>query len=658
MQLRAIGLMCGVMSLGLLSGCAGSFSVPASNLAMQGRSIQGRAFGGQQSLTGARVYLFAAGTTGYGSASVSLLNKTLPAVSTDSAGNGYVLTDATGAFSITGDWTCNSASDTMYLLVAGGNPGLAPGTNNSAIAMLGMLGPCSTVNASTFAIVNELTTAMAATTMQQFLVDGTHLGSGAYLNGVQMGSAMAIAIVNIGGGPAQPTLPGGIGVVQQLKLHTIANILSACVNTALPTSVLCTTLFANAKTAGGVQPVDTLVAAVNMAKNPASNVGTLFGLSTATPAFQPALTTAPNDWMVGVTYQLGSTALPGALAISGDTIMVSNRASDKSPAGADSVLQFSSVGLPSLQGKYLLSFNAGGTINKPREVAAFNQGFYVANTPSTVIGYHFLDYGVSKYNGGELFTTIPGFSSPISLLALDSILLVGNSGNGSLGLVDEKHDTLSTTLSPPGLIGAGGISGCNKDGYFFMAGRGSNSLVAADKSGNIVSGPGAGVTGGGMNGPTSSACDNHGHVFVTNSAVAQGVSTISAFNSADGSVITGSTGYGAATPGLELMVAIDGLGTVWSASCGPRCVGGTSVDNILHMSATGVVLSPAGGFVNPDLDAPQSVAIDDAGNLWIANTAGEGTSAAGTVTALLGIAGPVRTPLVQTTLNGLLGTRP
>lgn len=658
MHRRLTVVSCGLFACAFLIGCSTTFSSPANNLVTQGAAIHGSAFGGQQLLTHAKVYLYAAGSTGYGSASTSLLNKTLAAVSTDAAGNGYVVTDSSGSFSITSDWSCVSPSDTLYLLVTGGNPGLAAGTDNSAIALMAMLGTCSNVNGTTFAVVNEITTVVAATTMQQFAVDGTHIGSGAYTTGVVMGIPMANAIAPVQVGLAGTGFPGGIGRVPQTKLNTFANVIAACVNTASPASAQCTTLFAAAKPPSGAQPADTFVAALDMAKYPVNNVAALFALSTPTPAFQPALTAAPSDWLIGVTYGLGSIALPGALAIEADTVMVSNRASDKVPAGTDSVLQFSSIGLPSLQNQYLLSFTAGGTVNKPKEIAIFNQGFFLANTPGSVISYHFLDYGVSRYNGGEFAVTIGGLSSPTGLLALDSSLLVSNSGNGTIAIVDEKHDVLSTTLAPPGFIGPGGISGCNKNGYFFTAGKGSNSVVAVDKTGTIVSGPGAGITGGGINAPTSVACDNHGRVFVSNSSPAQGVSTISAFSSVDGSAIPGGSNYGAGTAGRQTMAAVDGYDTLWSASCGPRCVGGTSVDNILHMSATGVVLSPAGGFTHPDLDAPSSIAIDDAGNLWIANTAGEGSSTAGTVTALLGVAGPVKTPFTQTTLNGLLGTLP
>jgi hypothetical protein len=66
----------------LLSGCALKTTAP-SNPA-QGVQLSGRIHGGQQPVVGSHVYLFAAGTTGYGATSTSLL--TSGTVASDSLG--------------------------------------------------------------------------------------------------------------------------------------------------------------------------------------------------------------------------------------------------------------------------------------------------------------------------------------------------------------------------------------------------------------------------------------------------------------------------------------------------------------------------------------------------------------------------------------------
>jgi len=89
---------------------------------------------------------------------------------------------------------------------------------------------------------------------------------------------------------------------------------------------------------------------------------------------------------------------------------------------------------------------------------------------------------------------------------------------------------------------------------------------------------------------------------------------------------------------------IDGANTVWTANFGNNTVSA--------FSSSGTALSSAGGYANPLLNGPQSVAVDGAGSLWVAN------SNVSSVTQLLGIATPVVTPLATGAKNGTLATRP
>ena len=110
-----------------LAGCGANLT---SNSSLAGGSLRGNLHGGQQPISGASVQLYAAGTTGYGSSATALLSSP-------------VITYANGAFSITGGYTCPSSTSQLYIVATGGNPGLAPGTNNAAIALMAALGPCS-----------------------------------------------------------------------------------------------------------------------------------------------------------------------------------------------------------------------------------------------------------------------------------------------------------------------------------------------------------------------------------------------------------------------------------------------------------------------------------------------------------------------------------
>jgi streptogramin lyase len=100
----------------------------------------------------------------------------------------------------------------------------------------------------------------------------------------------------------------------------------------------------------------------------------------------------------------------------------------------------------------------------------------------------------------------------------------------------------------------------------------------------------------------------------------------------------------AGTGGLNAptALAIDGAGQVWIAN------GNNSLSVI---SDAGAVLSPSSGFTDPSLSGSSGVAIDNSGSVWVAN---EGNNS---VTEIVGAASPVA-PLVNGVVNKTLGARP
>ena len=114
----------------------------------------------------------------------------------------------------------------------------------------------------------------------------------------------------------------------------------------------------------------------------------------------------------------------------------------------------------------------------------------------------------------------------------------------------------------------------------------------------------------------------------------------------------------ATSQGFENLIVIDGLGTAWTPTCGPKCSGPTNTDNVIHLAANGSLLNTGGGFQTPGLDAPQGVGIDASGNLWVGNSGGQLTSTPGTVTEIVGVAAPVKTPIQAALKASLLGQRP
>jgi hypothetical protein len=102
-----------------LTGCSVSTAFPDPGLPtseIQPGAIQGSVFGGHAPIVGAHVYVLEAGQAGYASAAVSKLTT---GSGTDTYGT-YVQTDSSGAFNITGDYSCTS-NHPVYLAAVGGS---------------------------------------------------------------------------------------------------------------------------------------------------------------------------------------------------------------------------------------------------------------------------------------------------------------------------------------------------------------------------------------------------------------------------------------------------------------------------------------------------------------------------------------------------------
>ena len=727
-----------------LTGCAGDFGKSAAPMSVAGTSLSGSVHGGQQPVSGANVYLMAAGKTGYGSAAASQLTPGLPGVTVDGNGRAYVTTDAGGNWSITGAYTCNP-TDQMYIIATGGNPGLSGGATNSSLAMMNALGSCSSLSASTSVIVNEATTVAAVTALQQFMTDATHVGSSSTNTlGIKNAFSTATNLVATGATTARATTPAGNGTVPQATLHSLANAMAACANTSTATanytaqltmsaggsasgatvtpastpsgsypsqtgasvsfsgsgagtaastyawdfgdgstgngvttthayaisgsytvtltvsndnSVNCHSYFAAATPSGGAAPSDTVSAMLNIARNPGVNVGAIFNLSTATPPFQPTLTSAPTDYSLGVTYALGGVPEPGYLAIdAAGNVWSTNRASEKSPFNAtDSIVELSPLGAV-LSGPN--GYTAGG-VNLPEGIAVDldGQSLWVANSPGSVL---------KLTSAGAIAT---GF--PVSAGIYPQGIAIDTGGNAWVSN-SQGNDVMQ--ISGAGTVAKSGISATNfsspqgvaldYNGNVYIVGQGSSSILKLDAAGTILS-TGPGFTGAGLNAPSGVAIGLGSRIWAVNTQFSSqtGQQTQPASFSVltnTGAAITGNAGYGNGGSGVANIVAIDGAGSAWTALCVSQCVGGPSPDAVVQVSFSGAVLSPAGGFQNPGLQAPQAVAIDASGNVWVANSAGRSNSTPGSITQLVGLAAPVKTPVVAqiSGVSNLIGTRP
>jgi hypothetical protein len=278
-------------------------------------AYQGVVNGGQsRAVVGAKVYVLQVNSGEYGNSSVSLLTSAT-GTPADSIGH-YVLTGEHGGFSIAGDYTC-TAGHQVYVYARGGNSG--DDGRNPAIGLMASLGACPEAghfnDAAPFIFVNEVTTVAAAYAMAGMATDATHV-VGPALPSAWNGLVSAADLASITTGFANTTLPSmPDSKVPQTKIHTLANILAACINSDSPKSAGCTTLFANARSLGssGLVPEDTATAAINIARNPHANIAALYGLQPKLSApFQPALESPPADFDLSVSSEQAKASVASA----------------------------------------------------------------------------------------------------------------------------------------------------------------------------------------------------------------------------------------------------------------------------------------------------------------------------------------------------------
>jgi trimeric autotransporter adhesin len=266
---------------------------------------QGLVHGGQQPVSGSTVQLYAVGTSGDGSAATPLLT---PAA----------VSDANGAFNISGAYTCPSPSSLVYIVASGGNPGLPPGTNNTALSLMAALGPCGNLSPSTFIFIDELTSVAAVYSLAPFMTSPSAIGSTADdASSLAAAFTLASQLANTSTGTTPGTgIPVGTSV-PVAQINTIADILAACINSAGGASgdaTPCGTLFSLTTPTGLAPATNTITALLHLADDPTLNTASLYNLVTPGAPFQPSQPQTPPDLSVHLTVPSGFTASTAELA--------------------------------------------------------------------------------------------------------------------------------------------------------------------------------------------------------------------------------------------------------------------------------------------------------------------------------------------------------
>jgi hypothetical protein len=541
----------------------------------------GKVLHGNTPVSGAHVYLLAANTSGYGNASVSLLNSALTGAF-DALG-GYVTTAADGSFTISGMYQCTPNTQ-VYAYALGGNAGSG---DNTASGMLAILGNCPqsgsfTIN-SPFTM-NEVTTVAAAYVMAGFANGATHVSSsGTPL--AQTGIAHAFGnVVNLADsttGAALTATPAGNGAVPQSEINTLANMLAACIG--LTSSNSCSSLFENATadgTASGAQPTDTATAAINIAHHPGANVAELYTLGSAALTFTPALSQQPNDFSVAVNFSVPNSTWAG---------------------NSEAIFQ----------GAHQIAVDAGGNVWIAGFSTSTAYGLMKLSTLGAVLsppdGY--MGGGPSSPNGvavdlsGNVWVTNPAFGVNTTV-TVSEFSNTGAPLSPSTGFVP-NNPQLGVAIA----IDAQGNA-------WLPYGFGVAELSPAGEM--ITSNPGT----SGIRTPTGLAIDANNNLWLA-TGFPQQTGFFYEFSSSGAAInppTLGKYSCGVAPGGEDETegVAIDASGDLWSV--GSEGFAKESATPIPPCSGTG------GGFVYQIEDRGGDVAIDGDGNAWIiSGSGGNGT---------------------------------
>ena len=565
---------------------------------------------GSQPVNRATVQLYAAGSSGYGSAGTALLSAA-------------TATNSTGGFTIPAGYTCASSSTQVYVVAKGGNPGLSGSVNNSSLAMMAALGSCGSIASGTSVVVNEVTTVASVAALSAFYSNGGNVGtSNTNAAGLAnaFGTANQLANMTTGTSPGA-SLPVGLSI-PSAKINTLADILNSC--TGSNGGAVCTTLLTAVTPTGAEAAPNTLEAVFDIVRDPVINLSVLNGLVSASPAFTPVVAAAVPDWTLAVTWSGGGMNLPTAMAFD-----------SKGNAWVASYFSMLTE-LPALGG--------GGSVQQiASSPAALNEsyGLTVDGSDNIWVANEQTSNSINSGNGnvvkfsntGQLLSGANGFSAggvyfPQGLAA---------DTTGNLWVVDygnSRVSLLSSSGSPVNGATAWG-SGQLSLPVAVAVDASHNAWVANQSASTVtrISADGSSITQVSCcNGASGVAVDQGGNVWVANYFG----NSISEVSSTGTVLLNGQTGGGVDHPQA---VAIDGAGRVWVSNFH---TGTLSVFAGAKLPSPGMALSPPTGLgTDAQLGSPFALAIDQSGNLWVTNSDG-----ANTVTVFVGLATPVKTPLL------------
>jgi hypothetical protein len=656
-------------SLVFSAGCSNmSSTAPVANSLTTAATLSGKVHGGNQPVIGSTVTLWFAGQ----GAPATLAATT----TTDSTGSFSFSKDTAGGHDgTTPNWSCptNVGSPLVYLLSQGGNTqnnGVATQTN-AAASFIALYGDCNAVTASSFVYMSEVTTVATMAAVSQFFNPADHSlradstgqqrlimlnipNTVAILADSTTGLANTSKTISASGAGS---IAAGVALTatpEAAKINTLANVISSCINGADATATACGTLFSAAAPPianttnlnGGAFPTatDTLQALYYIFTNPSNsnttNLSTLFGLQPAVGApYAPALSVAPTDWGIGVSYASASACSTGSFISSPTDINIDSLDNvwfGNAQTGGN-LSAISAAGAP----LFCVNFDSGasatgGTIdaNSP-STNAYNPNVWFAG-PSTMYRYNPITrttlafpVGVTPLAitadgaGNVYFTAVAGTTGSLYMLpagastatAVSPVQISSTVGANPVRLMADN--TSGTPKTTPGNIWV-------SSGSTFVS-QVSQSAAAGNLNGWITT---PFTTAGNSYGLSISAA---GNIFT--SAIDTGDITMLLHSGTSWAVCCGFPYTGTAGNNGPTGISVDGRSNTWIPN-----FGSSSVSEISFFGPNS--LSPSTGFQKDTsfLNASNALAVDQAGNVWVA---GSGNSF---VTEIVGGAVPMYQP--------------
>jgi len=571
----------------------------------------------------------------------------------------------------------------------------------------------NSTNPVSYVYMNEVSTVAAAFALAPFANtttnnDALHIGtSSTNLAGLQNAVLTANNLYDItghnsgtgGNGDVHiarsvtPTNSGG--TVPQSLIDTLGNIIANCVdsanqygatNTSGTESAQCATLFNTATsdgTSSGTKPYDTATAAINIAHHPAGNGSTtttcggtvstfactLYNGLTGNVPFQPYLSSAPNDFTVGIAYSgSGLTGANGvAIDASGDVWV---------PTTGGTVVELSPTGAV-LSGSN--GFSAGSGSNSSIALDTTGNVWFINGNASVLkmnsIGT--LLSGAGGYSTGTYGPSGCTSASPqphgLAIDANNNVWVANYSGDdrgqaivelnnsGVLQTANEVNTNNNTcNEATTGNTVVRNVWSLAMDGNGVMYGTGYSSENVAAVNTSTTNGSFTIYNNSGSSsvpdGPAYSAIDQNGKLWIpnyysgSNPGTPGGGTSVSVFTpgttsaSSNATTTVPYTSYTGGGLNGPQAIAVDGGNNIWVANFGSKWIS--------ELSNSGTAMSPSTGFTGGITNTVGRLAIDASGNVWVNSPSGNN------VVQIIGTATPTLTPLVTAAKAGTPAAKP